>query len=56
MGILMKERCVKNMENKKKKFILLGIGSLIGLFLVIGISYAIWQLNLQQTNDYDRMF
>ena len=33
----------------KKKKILLVVGILIGLFCVVGVSYAIWQLTLKQT-------
>ena len=36
--------------NKKNKRILLLLGGLIGLFLVVGVSYAVWRLYLSQTN------
>ena len=36
--------------NKKSKKILLLLGVLIGLFLVVGLSYAVWRLYLSQTN------
>ena len=36
--------------NKKSKKILLLLGGLIGLLLVIGVSYAVWRLYLSQTN------
>ena len=36
--------------NKKSKKILLLLGGLIGLFLVVGVSYAVWRLYLSQTN------
>ena len=39
------------MENKKRKIALFGIGGLLVLFFVIGVSYAVWQLVLEQTNE-----
>ena len=36
--------------NKKNKKILLLLGVLIGLLLVVGVSYAVWRLYLSQTN------
>ena len=36
--------------NKKSKRILLLLGILISLFLVVGVSYAVWRLYLSQTN------
>ena len=36
--------------NKKNKRILLLLGILISLFLVVGVSYAVWRLYLSQTN------
>ena len=36
--------------NKKSKKILLLLGILISLFLIVGVSYAVWRLYLSQTN------
>ena len=43
----MKE-CMTNDKRKKKVLVVLG---LIGLFMLIGTSFALWQITLRQTDE-----
>ena len=48
-----KEKRVVPFMDKKKKNILITIVLLIGIIVIIGVSYALWGLNLTQTGKND---